>query len=102
MTSTPERRPAGRRRTWAAAGAVAASAVALVFATAGDGVDAEAEGLRGVVLDHGHTATWVLLAGALGLTAWGRGPTWLPRTLGYAGLASYAAFLLALLTRDQG
>ncbi|GAA3807124.1 hypothetical protein [Cellulomonas soli] len=100
MTSAPEPGP-GRHRPLAAAGALGASAIAVLFATVGDGVDARATGLSGAILDHGHTATWVLLACALGLTAWGRGPRWLPRAFGWAGLGAYLTFLLALVTHDQ-
>jgi hypothetical protein len=100
MSDTAER-TAPRRRGLLAAGAVAAGLVAVVFATLGDGVDAEADGVRGLVLAHGHTATWVLLAVALGLGAWGRGPRRLPQVLGLAGLACYAAFLLTLLTTPE-
>ena len=57
----------------------------------------EAQGARGVVLEYGHTAVWVLLTAALALTAVGRGPRWLPRTIGYASLAVYACFLAALV-----
>lgn len=83
-------------------GAVVATAVTLVFATAGDGVDAsEASGLRRVVIDHGHTATWAALALAFGLAAargrWQR----LSQALALAGGGLYAAFLLAVFTRGQ-
>ncbi|MEO3786817.1 hypothetical protein ABGB12_26115 [Actinocorallia sp. B10E7] len=92
------RRPQGRTvRVAAGVGAVAAAGVTVVFATVGDGVDAEARGVRGAVLEHGHTAVWVLLTAALTITAVGRGPRWLPRTIGYASLAVYAGFLAALI-----
>lgn len=99
MTGTSESGTV-RHRPLAAAGAAGAAAIALLFATVGDGVDARADGLAGTILDHGHTATWVLLASALGLTAWGRGPRRLPRTLGWAGLGVYLTFLLTLLLHD--
>lgn len=84
------------------AGAVVAAVVTVVFATAGDGVDApETSGLRRVVIDHGHTATWAALALALGLAAtrgrWQR----LSQSLALLGGGLYAAFLLALFTRGQ-
>lgn len=85
-------------RTLAGIGAVVAAGVAAVFATVGDGVDATADGAAGLILDHGHTLTWLLLAGALGLYAVGRGPHWAPRALGLAGLGCYLLFLLTLLT----
>jgi hypothetical protein len=47
-------------------GTVVATAVAVLFATLGDGVSAsDATGLRALVIDHAHTAVWVLLATAL-------------------------------------
>lgn len=86
--------PLSRRA--AGVGAVAAGVVALVFATVGDGVSSSEAGARGFVVNHGHTATWVLLAAALGAVALGW-PGWAARWLGYAALASYLVFLAALL-----
>ena len=92
------RRTRGRTvRMAAGLGAVAAAGVTVVFATIGDGVGDEAPGPRGVVLEYGHTAVWCLLTVALALTAVGRGPQWLPRTIGYASLAVYVCFLAALV-----
>ncbi|WP_344458304.1 hypothetical protein [Actinocorallia aurantiaca] len=92
------RRAQGRTvRMAAGLGAVAAAVVTVVFATIGDGVGDEAPGLRGAVLEYGHTAVWGLLTAALAVTAADRGPRWLPRTIGYASLAVYAGFLAALV-----
>lgn len=89
------------RRTYVA-GAGIATAVTFVFATVGDGVDApDASGLRRVVIDHGHTATWAALALAFGIAAalgrWQR----LSQALALAGGGLYAAFLLSVVTRGQ-
>lgn len=85
-----------RRRRLFAAGAVVAAVVAVVFATVGDGVDVEADGLRGLLVDHAHTAVWVLLAAALGIAAvagrWHRVAGWCAT----AALVLYVAFLAAL------
>ena len=93
--STP--RPAGRRRLWFTMAAIAAAAVATVFATIGDGVDVpDADGPRAVVIDAGHTTVWVLLAAAFALAAvrgrWGR----VSNGVALTGGAVYVAFLLAV------
>lgn len=78
-------------------GAAVATVVAVVFGTVGDGVPAAtAAGPRGLVVDHGHTLTWVLLALALGIAAV-RGRWTAPsQGLAVAAGVSYAAFLLAV------
>lgn len=96
MEEQPQGRRAGDRRTWFVVGAVLASAVAVVFGTVGDGVPVSRDGgARALVVDHGHTLTWVLLALALGLAAsrgrW-TGPS---QVLAVAAGAAYGAFLLA-------
>lgn len=90
-------RPDGRRRRLFVVGAVVASAVAVVFGTVGDGVPASGDdGPRGLVVDHGHTLTWVLLALALGLAAV-RGRWTAPsQVLAVAAGVVYGAFLLAV------
>jgi hypothetical protein len=92
MTEQPRRRP------WFWAGAVGAAIVATIFATIGDGVDVQAPGWRGLVVDHAHTAVWVLLAGAAGVAAlqgrWSR----TAGGLATAALALYVVFLLVVLT----
>lgn len=87
-----------RKRLLFGIGAGVALVVTLIFATVGDGVESEATGLRGAVVDYGHTAVWALLAVALGIAAaagtWQRASSTLAIT---AGLL-YAAFLAALFT----
>lgn len=88
---------AGRTRLLFGAGAAAALVVALVFATVGDGVGrGEADGVRGLVVEHGHTLVWVLLTAALAIAAlqrrWGR----LSQVLAVGAGGAYAAFLGAV------
>ncbi|WP_062518934.1 hypothetical protein [Demequina silvatica] len=85
-----------RTQGWFALGAAAAAAVALVFATVGDGVPAsEATGGVALVTDHGHTAVWVVLAASLGIAAARGGWNRLSGALAWIALALYAAFLAA-------
>ncbi|MGC4152268.1 MAG: hypothetical protein QM628_04230 [Propionicimonas sp.] len=57
-------------RLWCSLGAAAASVIAVVFLTVGDGVEvADAQGFRRVVVDWGHTSVWVLLAMAFTIAA---------------------------------
>jgi len=88
---------AGRRRLWFGLGAVLAAAVALVFATIGDGVTVPgATGVRALLVDYGHTVVWVLLAIALGIAAaHGRWSAWAGR-IATAALVLYLAFLAAV------
>lgn len=81
---------------WAAAGAVVAAGVTVVFATIGDGVDSKGSGAVRWITEYGHTATWALLTAALSLVAVGRGPKWLVDGLFWAALGCYAAFLGAV------
>lgn len=97
---TGERRPGDnlRRRGFALA-AAGALAVSIVFATVGDGVEVDgAIGPRRMVVDAGHTAVWVLLTAAFGTAAvrgrWSR----LSNGLALAAGATYAVFLLAVVT----
>lgn len=89
-----------RRRGWYAAAALAAAAVAVVFATVGDGVDVAADGWAALLIDHGHTAVWVVLAAALGTAAvagrWQRASG----TLAGTALVIYGLFLIAVLTNS--
>lgn len=83
-----------RARVWFGAGTAVAATVAVVFATVGDGVPpSDGDGWRATVVDHGHTAVWVLLAAALAVaTARGRW-TRISSALAWGALACYAAFL---------
>ncbi len=91
-------RPARAARTWFAVGALVAAAVVAVFATVGDGVaPAEDAGVRGLVVDHAHLATWVCLASALAVAAVRGRWTTPSRWLAAAGGVLYAAFLVAVL-----
>lgn len=86
-----------QRRLLFAAGTVVAGIVAMIFLTVGDGVPAsESTGIKQILVDHGHTATWVLLALALGSAAI-RGK-WAQPAKAFAVLAaaSYVAFLAAV------
>lgn len=87
-----------RRRRLAFSGAAALSlAVAVVFATVGDGVDVpEATGARLIVIEVGHTGVWVLLATAFAIAAVRR--RWSPLSNGIAVAAGilYAIFLVAV------
>ena len=96
MGAEPDQ-PARHRRAFTLA-AFAAGAVTVVFATVGDGVDAQdATGARAAVVDHGHTATWALLASAFVVAAvrgrWAR----VSQGLATAGGVCYAVFLAAVL-----
>ena len=96
----PSSTPAGsadRDRRLFAAGAVGAAVVTLVFATIGDGVDAEADGWRGALVDYGHTAVWALLAVALGIAALTGGWHRISGILASLALALYVLFLMAVL-----
>ena len=87
----------GRSRWLFAAGALGAAVVTLVFATIGDGVDTEAEGWRGALVDYGHTAVWALLAMALGIAALTGGWHRISGALASVALAVYVLFLMAVL-----
>ncbi len=87
----------GRNRLWYALGAVAAATVAGLFATVGDGVSVpEASGWRALLVDHGHTVTWVLLAVALAAAAVSAGWNRFAGAVAIAAAACYLAFLLAV------
>ena len=84
-------------RLWYGLGAVGAAAVATVFSTVGDGVSVpEASGLRGLVVEHAHTVTWVLLAAALAAAAVSRSWSRLAGGLAIAAGACYLAFSVAV------
>lgn len=80
------------------AGAVVATAVAVVFTTWGDGVPPVASGRWGALVDSGHAGAWILLAVAAWLATvtgrWTRPST----ACAVAALALYLVFLGALLT----
>jgi peptidoglycan/LPS O-acetylase OafA/YrhL len=88
---------ADHRRGAFAVGAVLAGIVALVFATVGDGVEADGDGVRGLVVEHAHTAVWALLTGALALAAvrgrWRSASS----ALAWAALAVYLVFVGGIL-----
>ena len=83
-----------QRLLWLAA--AVALLVAVVFLTIGDGVTSEAAGLRKVVVDYGHAATWLMLATALGLTAWGKARKQLVNAVWWLALVFYVGFLAAV------
>ena len=83
-----------QKLTWTAS--VAALVVAVVFLTVGDGVTSEATGLRRVVVDYGHAATWLMLATALGLTAWGKARKSVVNAAWWLALVFYVSFLAAV------
>ncbi|MBD3756819.1 MAG: hypothetical protein IE924_01770 [Microbacterium sp.] len=92
--TTGSRRP---RRRWYTLAAVAASIVAIVFSTVGDGVEvADAAGPRRLVVDLGHQLVWALLAGAFAVAAvrsrWGR----VSQTFAVAAGILYLLFLFAV------
>jgi len=88
---------AGSRRAWFVAGAVAATAVTVVFATIGDGVEVPgATGLRALLVDLGHTAVWALLAAAFAIAAVRGRWTPLSNRIALAAGAVYVAFLVAV------
>ncbi|GAA4897981.1 hypothetical protein GCM10025789_14930 [Tessaracoccus lubricantis] len=85
------------RRVMFAVGCLAALTVTVIFLTLGDGVGASpAFGLRGVLVEVGHTAAWALLAVAFGLAAvrgrWSK----VSNGLALAALGLYVAFLAAV------
>jgi len=100
MTAPGVRAPSPRRpsgRGWFAAAAAISTAVTLVFATIGDGVDVpEATGIRSLVVDAGHTAVWALLAVAFAIAAVRGRWTRLSNGIALAGGAVYVAFLVAV------
>jgi len=84
-----------RTRLLAAAGAVGALAVAILFATVGDGTNPPPE--AGPLRRYGHALVWVLLAGCCAAVALDHGARWVPGALGYAALAVYLGFLVTVL-----
>lgn len=95
-TATEPRRGT-RKRVLFGLATVAATTVAVIFATIGDGVEVpSAHGLRHLIVEHGHTVVWVLLAAAFAIaTLRGR---WTRPANGVAIAAgvTYAVFLLAV------
>lgn len=88
-------------RRWFALGALGALVVAIIFATVGDGIETRTDNaIRGFVIEHFHTLTWVLLAVAFGVAAatgrWVRVSSW----LALAALACYAVFLLTVIVLE--
>ena len=85
-----------RRFGWGAA-AAAAAGVAVVFATVGDGVEVPgATGPRQLLVEHGHTAVWLLLAAAFGVATVHDGWTRPANALAVAAGAGYLTFLAAV------
>lgn len=85
--------------------AAVAAAVAIVFATIGDGVDVpEASGTR-ILVDYAHIAVWVLLAAAFGVGAWhgrwGRVAEWFAGAAGLATSRSWWRFSSAAEPRPD-
>lgn len=97
MSRTGAPSPPRQRRMSAAAAGVAAI-IAIVFATIGDGVEAQAQGWAGAIAAYGHTAVWALLAAAFGVAAalgrWQR----LSGGLALAALALYLTFVAVVLS----
>lgn len=94
--TTNEAASPAKRRLFALA-AVGAAAVTTVFATIGDGVNvAEAEGLRHMVVEHGHTLVWALLTVALALAAWRGRFTRVANAVAVSAGVVYAAFLFSV------
>lgn len=94
-TTTEASSPAKRRLFVLAA--VGAAAVTTVFATIGDGVHvAEAEGLRQMVVEHGHTLVWALLTVAFALAAWRGRFTRAANTVAVSAGVVYAGFLFGV------
>lgn len=88
---------ANRRRLGWGAAAAGAAGVAVVFATVGDGVGVPgATGLRRLLVEHGHTAVWLLLAAAFGVAAVRDGWRWPARPLALAAGAASLMFLAAV------
>ncbi len=86
-----------RRRLWYLVAALGASAVAILFATVGDGVDVpDATGLRRVVLDTGHQLVWVLLGGAFAVAAARGRWSGVSQALALGGGVVYVVFLVAV------
>lgn len=87
-----------RTRVGFALAALAALIIAAVFLTLGDGVDVQADGWRGPVLEWGHALIWLLLAAGLGVAA--ARHRWNPVSAGLCGAAGvgYLLFLAALFT----
>ncbi len=75
--------------------AAVASGLAVTWLVVVPSEATEASGLQRWVLQYAHSICWALLALAAGLFA-ARGPRRLFDGLAWAGLVSYAAFLLAL------
>lgn len=91
------RKPGRLVRIAYALATLTALAVTLVFATAGDGVDvAEAEGVRRVVVEFGHTLVWVLLTIAFAVAATRSRWTGASKTFAAAAGILYALFLIAV------
>lgn len=77
--------------------ATVAAVVTTIFATVGDGVDPGGDGLRGLVMTYGHTATWALLTIAFAVAAvrgaWSR----VSQVTAMTGLVMYVVFLAVVV-----
>lgn len=86
-----------RVRTMYGIAAAVALLVTVIFATLGDGVDVrEASGLRGVIVDDGHTLVWVLLTVAFAIATVRARWTRLAGAVAVAAGIVYAVFLVAV------
>lgn len=88
---------AHRRPSLAAGASLAAAMSVLWFRVLPDAVD-DATGWAWLALSLGHGVCWALLAASMVIGV-ANGPRRLRSGLAWAALASYAAFVLALVTR---
>lgn len=97
----PEGAPAAatssRRRIAYSVAAAAALVVTVVFGTIGDGVEVpDADGLRALIVDGGHTGVWALLTVAFAIAAVRGRWTRTSNGLALAAGILYGAFLIAV------
>jgi hypothetical protein len=85
-----------RTRVLFGAATAVALVVTVVFATVGDGVEAEATGLRAVVIEAGHTLVWALLTVAFAIATVGARWSRLSNAIALAAGVTYAVFLIAV------
>ncbi|GGC14864.1 hypothetical protein [Cellulomonas carbonis] len=97
MSADVADRHALRRRRLGAAGAVVASGAAALWTVVVPERAETATGLREVAIRYGHPVCWGLLA-VVGLLVALDAPKRVRDAVAYAAGASYAAFLLALVT----
>lgn len=92
--------PSRSARPWFALGAVAAAIVAGVFGLIGDGVESEASGVAGWIIDYAHTLVWVLLVVALTIAAIRKKWTRAAGAIAITAVVVYGIFLVALFTNS--